>query len=209
MLCYDTPCSIPRVALKPQDLLQVHGAGPSNLHQKRKRVMSEQSTPIGDATAHFIALAAQHHFAPQIMDIAKMCLGDYVGVALGALHEPAARAVRRTARSWNSSGGAHILLGPSTAPAVAVLVNGTMGHCMDFDNTHLDGAGHLSTPTWSATLAMAEALGRSEDEALRAFITGFELAARLGAGGLGGRRRVSRERSPGARQSPACLVLLT
>jgi 2-methylcitrate dehydratase PrpD len=149
--------------------------------------MRAQTTTIGDATAHFISLASQQHFAPEVMDIARMCLVDYVGVALGALHEPAAKAVRRTALSWNSAGGAHIWLGPATAPAVAVLVNGTMGHCMDFDDTHLDGAGHLSTPTWSATLAMAEALDRSEDEALRAFITGFEVAARLGAAGFGRR----------------------
>jgi 2-methylcitrate dehydratase PrpD len=58
---------------------------------------------------------------------------------------------------------------------------------MDFDDTHLDGSGHLSTPTWAATLAMAEHLGRSEHDALAAFITGFEVGARLGAGGFGRR----------------------
>jgi 2-methylcitrate dehydratase PrpD len=149
--------------------------------------MSEQTTAVGDATAHFISLARQREFAPEIIDMATMCLVDSVGVALGALHEPAAEAVRRTALSWNSQGGAHIFLGPKASPAVAALVNGTMGHCMDFDDTHLDGSGHLSTPTWAATLAMAEHLGRSERDALAAFITGFEVAARLGAGGFGRR----------------------
>jgi len=149
--------------------------------------MSEQTTAIGDAAARFIALAPQRRFAPEIMDMAKMCLVDFVGVALGARHEPAAEAVRRAALGWGSQGGAHIFLGPTAAPAVAALVNGTMGHCMDFDDTHLDGSGHLSTPTWSATLALAEHLGRSEREALAAFVTGFEVAARLGAGGFGRR----------------------
>lgn len=149
--------------------------------------MSEQRSAIGDATAHFISLATQRNFTPEVIEMAKMCLVDYVGVALGALHEPAARAVRRTALGWHSGGGAHLLLGPNAAPAVAALVNGTMGHCMDYDDTHLDGAGHLSTPTWSASLALAEELGRSEHEALVAFITGFEVAARLGAGGFGRR----------------------
>jgi 2-methylcitrate dehydratase PrpD len=149
--------------------------------------MSEQTTAVGDAAAHFISLATQREFAPEIIGMATMCLVDYVGVALGALHEPAAEAVRRTALSWNSQGGAHLLLGPTASPAVAALVNGTMGHCMDFDDTHLDGSGHLSTPTWSTTLAMAEHLGRSERDALAAFITGFEVGARLGAGGFGRR----------------------
>jgi 2-methylcitrate dehydratase PrpD len=44
--------------------------------------MSEQTTPIGDATAHFIALASQRDFAPEVIEMAKMCLLDYVGVAL-------------------------------------------------------------------------------------------------------------------------------
>lgn len=149
--------------------------------------MSEQSTPIGDATAHFISLASQRDFAPEVIEMAKMCLLDYAGVALGSSHEPAAEAVRRMALSWNSGGSAHMWLGPTATPAVAALVNGTMAHCMDFDDTHLDGAGHLSTPTWAAALGMAEELGRSEDEALKAFITGFEVAARLGAGGFGRR----------------------
>jgi 2-methylcitrate dehydratase PrpD len=149
--------------------------------------MSEPSTVIGNATAHFISLAAQRDFAPEIVQMAKMCLVDSIGVALGALYEPAAKAVRQTALSWNIGGNAHMLYGPTAAPAVAALVNGTMGHCMDYDDTHMDGAGHLSTPTWAATLAMAEAMGRSELEALTAFITGFEVAARLGAGGFGRR----------------------
>lgn len=149
--------------------------------------MNERTTAVGDAAAHFISLASQREFSSEVIEMAKMCLVDTVGVALGALHEPAAEAVRRTALSWNSQGGAHILLGSTAAPAVAALVNGTMGHCMDFDDTHLDGSGHLSTPTWSATLAMAEHLGRSEHDALAAFITGFEVGARLGAGGFGRR----------------------
>jgi len=58
---------------------------------------------------------------------------------------------------------------------------------MDFDDTHLDVSGHISGPTWATALAMAEAHGKSEIAALAAFIAGFEIAARLGAGGIGRR----------------------
>jgi 2-methylcitrate dehydratase PrpD len=120
-----------------------------------------------------------------VLDAAKMCLVDWFGVALGAINEPAARAVRTVAQKWGPSGRAHMLLGPAVAPAAAALANGTMAHCMDYDDTHLDGSGHISGPTWAATLALAEEHGKTEREALSAFITGFETSARLGAGGFG------------------------
>jgi 2-methylcitrate dehydratase PrpD len=142
---------------------------------------------IGERAAEFIAAAPQRRHSEAVLDCAKMCLVDWIGVAIGAVNEPAAQAVRRVAERWQSAGRAHILLGPRVAPALAALVNGTMGHCMDYDDTHLDGAGHISSPTWSATLALADDLCRSESEALSAFVTGFEISARLGAGGYGRR----------------------
>ncbi|MBI4082868.1 MAG: MmgE/PrpD family protein, partial [Candidatus Lambdaproteobacteria bacterium] len=145
----------------------------------------QQATPIGDAAARFIAATAGRKHAPEVIDAAKMCLVDWMGVALGAVNEPPAVAVRRTAESWGTQGKAHILLGPAVAPAAAALVNGTMAHCMDYDDTHTEGGGHISGPTWAAALAMAEELGKSGGEALAAFITGFEVSARLGAGGVG------------------------
>lgn len=146
--------------------------------------MAEQ-TPIGDAATHFIAATATRRHTTEVLEAAKMCLVDWVGVALGAVNEPAARAARRVAEKWHTGGRAHIVLGPAVAPAAAALVNGTMAHCMDYDDTHMDGAGHISAPTWAATLALAEHYGKSEQQALAAFIAGFEVSARLGAGGVG------------------------
>ncbi len=145
----------------------------------------QKQTPIGEAAAEFVARTRERKHAPEVLDAAKMCLVDWMGVALGAVNEPAAHAVRGVARRWDSGGRARILLGPVAAPAVAALVNGTLAHCMDYDDTHLDGAGHISAPTWAATLALAEQYDRTEAEALAAFIAGFEISARLGAGGYG------------------------
>lgn len=147
--------------------------------------MDRPAQPIGDAASDFIARTRERTHAPEVLDAAKMCLVDWLGVALGAVNEPAAQSVRRLAQKWNTGGRAHILLGPAVAPALAALVNGTMAHCMDYDDTHMDGAGHISGPTWATALALAEQYGANEQEALAAFITGFEISARLGAGGYG------------------------
>ena len=143
------------------------------------------TTPINDAAVNFISAAPTRKLAPEVLDAAKMALVDWLGCALGAVNEPAARAVRKVAQSWGPVGKAHMLLGPAVSPSAAALANGTMAHCMDYDDTHLDGAGHISGPTWATALALTEHYGKSERDALAAYVTGFEVSARLGAGGIG------------------------
>ncbi len=143
------------------------------------------SNPIGNAAADFIAAAGTRTYAPDVIDMAKRCLVDWMGVAIGAVDQPVSKAVRQTAASWGADGVSRMLCGPKTAPALAALVNATMGHALDFDDTRGHAPSHLSSPTWSAVLALAEARGADEAAALNAFITGYEVAAVLGDGGIG------------------------
>jgi 2-methylcitrate dehydratase PrpD len=66
-----------------------------------------------------------------------------------------------------------------------------MGHALDFDDTRGHAPSHLGSPTWSAVLALAEANGIDEAAALDAFITGYEVAAVLGDGGIGNRMQAA------------------
>jgi 2-methylcitrate dehydratase PrpD len=61
-----------------------------------------------------------------------------------------------------------------------------MSHCLDYDDAHTQGAGHISAVTWAAALAMAGHHNLNGQDTLAAFITGFEVMARLGRGGLQG-----------------------
>jgi 2-methylcitrate dehydratase PrpD len=141
--------------------------------------MKPHQTPIGATTARFVAAARIRPLSPEVLDMAKMCLVDWFAVALGAISEPAVEAVRRTAQAMGTRGGALMLLDGATTPAVAALVNGTTAHCLDFDDTHQTGGSHLSAPTWATVLAVAGARGMTEEQALAAFITGYEVGARL------------------------------
>jgi 2-methylcitrate dehydratase PrpD len=140
----------------------------------------------GTATARYIATTRDRRIPSAVLEQAKMCLVDWMGVALGACTEGAAVTVRRVVESWQAHGGAQILLGSTTTPALAALANGTMAHCLDYDDAHTQGAGHISAVTWAAALAMAGHHNMSGQDALAAFITGFEVMARLGRGGLQG-----------------------
>ena len=138
----------------------------------------------GNATeaARFIGGARGRNYPAEVVEAAKKCLVDWVGVALGARNEEAAAAVRKVALNWGTTGNAQVLLGGKAAPSAAALINGTMAHCLDYDDTHVGSVTHVSGPTVAATLAVGTHLGATEQEILSALITGFEVAARLGNG---------------------------
>ncbi len=140
----------------------------------------------GAQLSHFIHHAHEQAIPASVLHEAKRALIDYLGVALGAVNDDAVRAVRQVAKSWNAQGAARIFFGSTTTPALAALVNATMAHAADYDDTHPAGAGHPGGPCWSTALAMAQAHPVSEERVLRAFIAGFEVMAKLGGGWVPG-----------------------
>lgn len=140
----------------------------------------------GEQLSQFISQSSRMPIPDAVLREAKRALIDYLGVALGAIDDDAVQAVRQVVKRWNAQGDAQIFLGAKTAPALAALVNGTMSHAADYDDTHPAGAGHPSGPCWSAALAMAQAYHADERATLIAFITGFEVMAKLGGGWVPG-----------------------
>ncbi len=136
----------------------------------------------GQAIGTFIAAASTRALPPEVLDAARLCLADWMGVAIGAADEPAGRIVRDTVAQWRSTGRASLLFGGTAAAPFAALANGTLAHCLDFDDTYVDAVTHTSAPVWAATLALGEETDASEATMLAAFVTGFEVAARVGHG---------------------------
>lgn len=143
-----------------------------------------QALPVATKVASFVAGARHRNHPPEIIDAAKKCLADWLGVALGACEEPVARAVVAATASAGK-GDAILVSGGTAPPPFAALVNGTTAHCLDFDDTHVGSLAHLSAPTWAATLAAADGRAMSGNELLAAFIAGFETGASLGGQGRG------------------------
>ena len=149
--------------------------------------MTAPTTHNGQALAAYIAGARDIVLPPEIADMARLCLADWLGVAIGAGDEEAGRVVREVAAGWRSEGYATVLFGgPAAAMAApfAALANGTLAHCLDFDDTYVAAVTHTSAPVWAAALAQGEDVGAGEGAILSAFVTGFEVASRIG-GGLG------------------------
>ncbi|MDB5808353.1 MAG: 2-methylcitrate dehydratase [Betaproteobacteria bacterium] len=142
-----------------------------------------ESLTRGQQLTAYIAGTQARPLPAEILDAAKRALLDFAGVSIGAVEQPVVIATRRVAQSWNAAGNAQIFLDGKSTPAVAVLVNATMAHAMDYDDTHPGGTGHPSAPCWATALALAQHHGLSEHAALAGFVAGFEIMARLGGGG--------------------------
>ncbi|WP_438751037.1 MmgE/PrpD family protein [Pararhizobium sp. O133] len=65
-------------------------------------------------------------------------------------------------------------------PATAALLNGALGHSLDFDDTHADSSLHPSAPVVPAAFAAAELVGASGKDLLAAVVAGYEVCCRLG-----------------------------
>ena len=132
----------------------------------------------------FVADTIDRGLHPARASDARMRILDTVGNALAAAPEEPVRIVRRVAEQQGGSGEAHIWGSVLRLPAAsAALVNGTMAHALDFDDTHLPSVLHPSASVVPAVLAAAATAGASADRTLAAIAAGNEVTIRLGTAG--------------------------
>ena len=120
--------------------------------------------------------------APQdIIEHGRYRLLDTVGLCIAAGPTPLGRSIHDGAVDLAGGGGAATVIGFGTKcpPQIAAMVNGTLAHAMDFDDTHLPSLLHPSAPLVSAALAVAECHGKSGADVLNAVIAGNEIACRI------------------------------
>ena len=116
---------------------------------------------------------------PGALTVAKQCLMDWIGVALAGRDEPLVRMLLEELAPEDTAGGVTILgHGRRARIDDAVLINGAMGHALDFDDVIMP-MGHPTAPVAPVVLALAEQRGASGGEALAAFIAGVEAECRV------------------------------
>jgi 2-methylcitrate dehydratase PrpD len=116
-------------------------------------------------------------------DVARRVL-DLVGNSLAARRESSAAAVVAVVRGWGGPPDATAIgTGLRVPSAAAALVNGTLAHSLDFDDTHLPSVLHPSASVVPAALAVAEATRAKGAQMLDAAGVGIEVTVRLGMGG--------------------------
>jgi 2-methylcitrate dehydratase PrpD len=121
---------------------------------------------------------------PDILRDARRRVTDIIGIALAASGMEPARIVGEVIEGWGGEERASAIGRSSRYPtASAALLNGTLAHALDFDDTHLPSVLHPSATVVPAALAAAEAAGASGRDLLAAVAAGDELVVRVGMAG--------------------------
>ena len=131
------------------------------------------------ALANRISAMRLADMPPAALTVAKQCLLDWMGVALAGRNEPLVRILIDELAPADDPGGVSILgHGRRARLDDAVLINGAMGHALDFDDVIMP-MGHPTVPVAPVVFALAEQRGASGAEALAAFIAGVETECRI------------------------------
>ena len=136
--------------------------------------------------AEFCEQLKYEDLSPEVIKRTKLLILDTVGIIIRARHdaESTSSLVSAIDKLEMSNGSCQVFSDKKTySPSAAALLNGTLAHSLDFDDTHAEASLHSSAPILSAALAAAQMNKSSGQELITACVVGYEVQIRLGLAG--------------------------
>lgn len=131
-------------------------------------------------SAEFVAGISHAALPDRCVEAAKIGFVDCIGVMIAGAGEEPVRIVSAMApTSLQNDAAPEIPSGRNLSAADAALVNGVAAHVLDYDDVAL--AGHPSAVLVPAILAEAWTVEASGEDAIAAYVAGYELWAQLDA----------------------------
>ena len=139
---------------------------------------------LAQRVAEFAAPLSFDDLPDDVVASVRVRMLDVLGIALAASREDWAPSVVALA---GVGGGECTVLGSGrTAPLpLAILVNGTLAHGLDYDDTHAASITHASAVILPTVLALAEARDLDGRRAIAAAVAGYEAITRVGMAASG------------------------
>lgn len=132
--------------------------------------------------ADFVAEIDPTRLPQELVERTRMLVLDLAGNAVRARHESESTpALLAAAEALGFGKGDTRVFGDPKgySAAGAALINGALGHSLDFDDTHAEAVLHPGATVIPAALAAAEMSGASGAVTLAAIVAGYEVALRL------------------------------
>lgn len=128
----------------------------------------------------YMAAAKDRGLPPEVVEKAKHHILDTFAAMVSGSELPPGRAALTVARAQAGRPAATVV-GSSvvTGPMDAALVNGVLAHSDETDDSHGPSQSHPGASIVPATLALAEDLGASGEQYLRAVTLGYDVGPRL------------------------------
>ena len=138
-------------------------------------------TDLTKIFSNFVSQATLQNFNDEMIFFSKMSMIDWCGVAFAAKEEPVSKIVTKLIDEEQTKGLSRLISnGKEVSAKSAAFVNGTIGHALDYDDTHFLFTGHPTASAFPTALALGEELGSSIDEIMLAYMCGVEISTRLG-----------------------------
>jgi 2-methylcitrate dehydratase PrpD len=132
----------------------------------------------------FAAGVRDGNVGPELLQDARRRTTDIIGIALAASGMEPAGIVGGVIEGWGGEEQAGVIGRGERYPAAsAALMNGTLAHSLDYDDTHLPSVLHPSAAVVPAALAAAEISEATGRDLLAAIAAGDELVVRVGMAG--------------------------
>ncbi len=132
---------------------------------------------FGEILAEYVKGVSLDKVPQRDIDVAKLAILDQVGCMLAGVGEDPGVKLQSIVKRCSAS-EATILGSPGkTSTWLAALVNGTLGHTLDYDDC--SSFGHPSSVLVPAMLATGETQKRSGRELLEAYVAGYEVGEAL------------------------------
>lgn len=132
---------------------------------------------FGQTLAEYVEGVTLDKIPQRDVQIAKLALLDQIGVALAGVGEDPGVKVQNMVDRCTANEATVLGTPRKTSTWLAALVNGTLGHTLDFDDC--SSFGHPSVVLVPAMLATGETQNRSGRELLEAYVAGFEVGEAL------------------------------
>ena len=131
--------------------------------------------------AEYVVSTSLEDFPPEAVQAAKGAIIDCLGCMLAGSLEPLADVLCTYVKATGGPPNASVVgRGFKTSAADAALVNGAMGHALDYDDITRAMKGHPSVVLLPAALALAEEETSKGRDLLLAYMLGFEVACSVG-----------------------------
>ena len=131
--------------------------------------------------AKFATNVSSSKFNSNLKTYAKISILDWCAVAYAAKKEPVSKIVTKLALKNKGAKESQLITSSQIVTAEsAALTNGTIGHALDYDNTHFINLGHPTAVVLPVVLALTEKFNLNLDKAIEAYIIGVETSIRIG-----------------------------
>ena len=135
--------------------------------------------------AEFVANLSYDDLPGEVVERIKFLIMDTVGISIRAMHDSESTpSLLAASYAMGYLGGQSRVIGTPNkyTPAGAAMINGTLAHSLDFDDTHAAGSIHASAPIIPAALAAAEMVGADGKKVITAIAAGYEVQIRPRSG---------------------------